>query len=120
MKFERSAGRHLFGPVLQPARDRQRQLPQHSLEPHSAHQHANEPGAEMGARALRWVFLPVLDRNRDACGDENQEQRDQKIFPRAESVVVFGIPDHEIPEIGKRVRHGTISGGSADARIGRA
>src|SRR5262249_5611747 len=113
MKSERTAARHLFGPVLQPARDRQRQLPQHSLEPHSAHQHANEPGAEMGARALRWVFLPVLDRNRDARDDETQEQRDEEIFRRTEGVVVFGIADHEIPEIDKRVRHGNISSSSA-------
>ena len=73
MKVERSAASHLFGPILQAARDRQRQLPQHSLEPHSAYEHANEPGAEIRARALRRIFPPIPDRDHDARDDEGQK-----------------------------------------------
>src|SRR5262249_48044499 len=119
MKLERSTVGHLFGPVLQAARDRQRQLPQHPLKPHSPHQHAHEPSAKVRSRPLGGVLLPVLDGDHDARGDERQEQRNQEIFPRAESVVVVVVPDHQIPEIRERVWHGDVSGeprGSARIR----
>src|SRR5712691_10438691 len=77
MNLEGSAVAHLLGPVFQTARDRKRQLPEHSLKPHSAHEHANEPSAEMRPRALRGVLPPVLDGNDDARDDESREQRDQ-------------------------------------------
>src|SRR5262249_29131801 len=105
MKLEGRTARHLFGPVLQTAGHRQRQLPQHSLKPHSTHEYANEPGAEMRPRALRWVLPPIPDRDHDACDDEGQKQRDEKIFPRAEGVLIVSVPDHEIPKIRERIRH---------------
>src|SRR5262249_15920096 len=107
MKRERGALAHLFDPVLQAAGDRERQLPQHPLKPHSPHEHANEPRAEVRSCALGGVLLPVLDGDHDARDDESQEQRNEKILPNAEGVVIIGVPDHEIPQIRERIWHGT-------------
>src|SRR5262249_20480978 len=52
MKCECGTAAHLLGPVFQAAGDRQRQLPEHALKPHSPDEHAHEPGAELRARAL--------------------------------------------------------------------
>src|SRR5262249_22075942 len=105
MKRERGALAHLFDPVLQAAGDRQRQLPQHPLKPHSPDEHANEPGAEVRSRTLGGVLLPVLDSDHDARDDERQEQRHEKILPSTEGVVIIGVSDHEIPEIRQRIWH---------------
>jgi len=110
MKREGSALAHLFDPVLQATRDRQRQLPEHSLKPHSPDEHPNEPRAEVRPCALGRVLLPVLDGDHDARDDERQEQCHEKILPNAEGGVIIGVSDHEIPEIRERIWqiwHGT-------------
>src|SRR5262249_15127663 len=60
---------------------------------------------------------PVPDRDHDACDNEGQKQRDEKIFPRAEGVLIVSVSDHEIPKIRERIRHirhGSISGRSRE------
>src|SRR5262245_56558699 len=69
MELERGALAHLLGPVFQTARHRERQLPQHALKPHSAHEHANEPGGEVRRGALGGVLLPVFHGDEDAGDD---------------------------------------------------
>src|SRR5262249_55896399 len=82
---------------------------------------AHEPRAEMRARALQWIFLPIFDGDHDARNDESQEQRNEKIFPCAKGVVILGVADHEIPEIRERSCYGGISDESCgSARIRQA
>src|SRR5262249_25539617 len=69
-----------------------------------------EPSAEVRPCALGGILLPVLDGDHDARDDERQEQRNEKILPNAEGVVIIGVPDHEIPEIRERIWHGDVSG----------
>src|SRR5262249_8835601 len=105
MELERGAFAHLFGPVFQAAGHRQRQLPQHALKPHAAHEHANEPGGEVRSGALGRILLPVSHGDEDAGDDEGQEQRHEQVLPRSKEVVIIGIAYQEIPEIRQRIRH---------------
>src|SRR5262249_40934075 len=70
----------------------------------------------MRSGALRWVFLPVFDGDHDARNDESQEQRNEKIFPRAKGVLILGVADHEIPEIRERGWHGASPMSLAETR----
>src|SRR5262249_2990609 len=63
---------------------------------------------EVRGRALSGILPPVLHRDDDARDDQTQEKRDKKIFPRPEHVVIGGVPDQEIPEVGKWIRHNCL------------
>src|SRR6516162_5776584 len=60
LKIERSAVSHLLDPELQAVGNRERQLPQHPLEPHPSNHHPDQPRRQMSTCALRWVIPPVL------------------------------------------------------------
>src|SRR5260370_1429886 len=66
VKLERRVGRFLFGPVLQAIGHRQRQFPQHGLEPHAADQDPDQPDSKMSAGTLRRILPPILDGDRNA------------------------------------------------------
>src|SRR3990172_4130848 len=95
MKFEGGAGSHLLGPVLQAARYRQLQLPQHSFEPHGANQHPHQPGSKMRAGALGSVLPPVADRNEDT--------RHQQISPATKLEMVACRAGQELPDVSQRI-----------------
>src|SRR5262249_54593933 len=103
---ERGAVRHLLRPVLQTARERERQFPEDALKPHAAHKHTNEPCGKIRRGTLRRVLLPVPYRDENACTEEDQEQGNKQILPWSKGVMVPGIADDEIPKIRSRVRHG--------------
>jgi hypothetical protein len=59
----------------------------------------------MPAGTLRGILSPVLPGNDDACDDQGDEQHHEQIFPGSERIVVVGVPDQEVQEIGDWIRH---------------
>ena len=67
---------------------------------------SDQPDAEMPARALLRIFLPVLEGNRGAGEQQDPEQRQDHIAPVSLMQIIVRIPGQEMPDIDEGIgRH---------------
>ncbi len=103
MKLEGRASRLLLCPVLQTAGQRQRQFPQHALEPHAADQNTHHADANVPAGALRRIVLPVLNGDSHAGEHQYPEQGKDQKAPTSEVEIVARRRGQELPSVGERI-----------------
>ena len=101
MKLERRVGRFLFGPVLQAIGHRQRQFPQHALEPHAADQDPDQPDSKMSAGTLRRILPPILEGDCNADEQQRPEQRQDQKAPVSLMEIIIRCRGQEMPDIGE-------------------
>ncbi len=103
VKLEGRASRLLLCPVLQTAGQRQRQFPQHALEPHAADQNTHHADANVPAGALRRIVLPVLNGDSHAGEHQYPEQGKDQKAPTSEVEIVARRRGQELPSVGERI-----------------
>jgi hypothetical protein len=103
VKLERRVGRFLFGEVLQTIGHGQRQFPHHSLEPHAADEHSDQPDSKVSAGTLRRILPPILDGHCNAGEQQHPEQREDQKAPASQTQIIIRRRGQEMPDVGEGI-----------------